>query len=149
MSFQYVRPPISRLPEIRASEMSFDRHQSWRRWAWCDADDLLRLINATFKLHWSRRDLIRRFAIQGVPVMNRRFPLSYLRHDEAGFLTWCSYQHNWAHRIFLNQPSNRVYFPGGWAQDVLWALYQGCTSFRLERRALVACMEDGCPIYYV
>ena len=129
----------------------------WQSWSWCDIDEMTTLINRRYKKSWDRRELISRFCFEhqemrttsnknGVPpmgfyVVDRNVGQFVLfRRQEASMVYFCS-------------SVKQVFVPAGWAKDVLWALFNGCTRFNVCHHdrgvELAACLENGDAIYVV
>lgn len=133
---------------------------NWQAWSWCNLDDFVALINKVYRKTWGRREILLRFCFEHHEMRetsNKKHvpPMGFYVVDSNGgqFIRFCRQESCLA---FYYSSTKRIYVPAGWTKDILWALYNDCTRFRImppgnkdSKFNLVACEENGSGVYIV
>lgn len=139
---------------INGADFSSEASAAWTHWGWCMPEEMVELINKNYGFHWSLRELIARFAYKAEDLEGtNNKPLLFLKVDLESYCFEAQKYDKFA-RLF--SPKYKFLFPAGWAKNVLWALRNGCTHFKVVDnpagrkpvRGLSACSEDGRAHYY-
>lgn len=130
----------------------------WQSWSWCNLDELIALINRTYRKSWDRREIMERFCFEHQEVRatsNKKHvpPMGFYIVDKNGG-QFAPFRRQEASMVFYCSNAKQVFVPAGWAKDVLWALYSECPRFRIlpghgDEKVLSACWEDGEGVYIV
>lgn len=126
------------------------RLEPWFRWGLCRLDEVVELINKQFGVRWTKKGLLKRFAIpkeEGLiktPTgMRYDLDLIWIGDTELHHAIYMR-----AHLKKVNSWTLPVYVSSGWAKDIFWALTGYCT--RAKRAPIghkVACQEDGTHVF--